>query len=178
MPSLPGVRPRWAGGHSGQAKRRSYSGRGASRSGVPYLALHPMGFSVPPRLRLERWALAPPFHPCPDSLRSPGGLSFCGTFRRNASRRRLPRVSRHHRQRRWRPVTRHRALWCSDFPPPAHAGRSGSDSPPFQNQGEYTRRAAIDKGFSVGGRPRPAGAGQAFDLPSRSFASTKPAASR
>ena len=28
-------------------------------------------------------------------------------------------------------VTRHRALWCSDFPPPA---RAGSDSPPFQNQ--------------------------------------------
>ena len=23
-----------------------------------------MGFSVPPRLRLERWALTPPFHPC------------------------------------------------------------------------------------------------------------------
>jgi hypothetical protein len=30
---------------------------------VPYLALHPMGFSMPPRLRLERWALTPPFHP-------------------------------------------------------------------------------------------------------------------
>jgi len=37
--------------------------RGAGRSEVPYLALHPMGFSVPPRLRLERWALTPPFHP-------------------------------------------------------------------------------------------------------------------
>ena len=37
---------------------------GAGCSGVPYLALHPMGFSVPPRLRLERWALTPPFHPC------------------------------------------------------------------------------------------------------------------
>jgi hypothetical protein len=35
---------------------------GAGRSGVPYLALHPMGFAVPPRLRLERWALTPPFH--------------------------------------------------------------------------------------------------------------------
>ncbi len=30
---------------------------------VSYLALHPMGFSVPPRLRLARWALTPPFHP-------------------------------------------------------------------------------------------------------------------
>jgi len=33
-------------------------------------------------------------------------------------------------------VTRHRALRCSDFPPPA---RAGSDPPPFQNQGQYTR---------------------------------------
>jgi len=40
-------------------------GDGASRSAIPYLALHLMGFSVPPRLRLERWALAPPFHPYP-----------------------------------------------------------------------------------------------------------------
>ena len=31
-------------------------------------------------------------------------------------------------------VTRHRALWCSDFPPPA---RAGSGSPPFQNQFYY-----------------------------------------
>ena len=30
---------------------------------VPYLALHPMGFSVPPRLRLGRCALTTPFHP-------------------------------------------------------------------------------------------------------------------
>ena len=31
-------------------------------------------------------------------------------------------------------VTRHRALWCSDFPPPAHAE---GDSPPFQNHSNY-----------------------------------------
>lgn len=37
-----------------------------------YLALHPMGFAVPPCLRLARWALAPPFHPYPG--RSRGGL--------------------------------------------------------------------------------------------------------
>ena len=30
---------------------------------VPYLALHPMGFAVPPRLRLGRCALTAPFHP-------------------------------------------------------------------------------------------------------------------
>ena len=44
------------------------SGAGTGRSAVPYLALHPMGFSVPPRLRLERWALTPPFHPYPAPL--------------------------------------------------------------------------------------------------------------
>jgi len=47
------------GTHSAFAKT------GAGRSVVPYLALHPMGFSVPPRLRSERWALTPPFHPYP-----------------------------------------------------------------------------------------------------------------
>src|SRR5262249_45763416 len=38
-------------------------GTETGRFRVPYLALHPTGFSVPPRLRLERWALTPPFHP-------------------------------------------------------------------------------------------------------------------
>ncbi len=100
------------------ARRMSYSGRGAGRSKVPYLALHPMGFSVPPRLRLERWALTPPFHPYPalaktvtpavgysaQAIREPlevmsvlertGRFVFCGTVRRDASRRRRPRVSR------------------------------------------------------------------------------------
>jgi len=36
--------------------------RGAGRSWVSYLALHPMGFSVPRRLRFARCALAAPFH--------------------------------------------------------------------------------------------------------------------
>ena len=41
---------------------------GASRPGVPYLALHPMGFSVPRRLRFARCALTAPFHPYPPLL--------------------------------------------------------------------------------------------------------------
>ena len=45
---------------------------GAGRSRIPYLALLPMGFSVPPRLLSERWALTPPFHPYRRFLR--GGL--------------------------------------------------------------------------------------------------------
>jgi hypothetical protein len=40
-----------------------FRGTGAGRSGIPYLALHPMGFSVPRRLRFARWSLTPPFHP-------------------------------------------------------------------------------------------------------------------
>jgi len=48
--------------------------RGAGRSEVPYLALHPMGFSVPPRLRLERWALTPPFHPYPALVAEAGAV--------------------------------------------------------------------------------------------------------
>ena len=53
---------------------------------VSYLALHPMGFAVPPRLLLERWALTPPFHPYlatgePDARR----CIFCGTFRRKVA---------------------------------------------------------------------------------------------
>ena len=78
-------------------------------------------------------------------------MIFCGTIRRDASRRRLPRVSR--RRPGWPPphyshegsaltrqVTRHRALWCSDFPPsPSLFGES--DSPPFQNREKYTPRA-------------------------------------
>jgi len=36
-------------------------------------------------------------------------------------------------------VTRHRALWCSDFPPPP-SRLGGSDSPPFQNRGDYNLR--------------------------------------
>ena len=86
--------------------RFTFAKLGAGRSGVPYLALHPMGFSVPPRLRLERWALTPPFHPYPalsrfvrlklhfpTKLERAGRFVFCGTVRRGASRHRLPRVS-------------------------------------------------------------------------------------
>src|SRR5882672_677215 len=46
---------------------RSFAGTLAHRAGpaLPsYLALHHAGFSVPPVLPPERWALTPPFHPC------------------------------------------------------------------------------------------------------------------
>ncbi|GIX49861.1 MAG: hypothetical protein KatS3mg132_055 [Limisphaera sp.] len=75
---------------------------------------------------------------------------FCGTFRRDASRRHRPRVSRAG-SRGNRGVTRHRALWCSDFPPPEPG--SGSDAPLFPNpQRIYARTVR-----SSNAGPRPAG---------------------
>ena len=59
--------------------------------------------------------------------------------------------------RRPRPVTRHRALWSSDFPPPP--SRLGeSDSPPFQNHIKYSRmvsRAGKPIRSQVAGLARP-----------------------
>ena len=48
---------------------------GAGSSRVSYLALHPKGFSEPPRLLEERWAFTPPFHPYPNSEES-GRFNF------------------------------------------------------------------------------------------------------
>ena len=36
---------------------------------VPYFVLHRIGFSVPSRSRGARWALTPPFHPCPAGVK-------------------------------------------------------------------------------------------------------------
>ena len=104
----------------------------AGRRAVPYLALHPMGFAVPRRLRFARCALTAPFHP----YRRPTEAGrrryvLCGTFRRKASPLFLPRVSPA------KPELRGIApSWCSDFPPSACAK---SDSPPSQNRGHATR---------------------------------------
>jgi hypothetical protein len=99
---------------------------------IPYLVLHPTGFSVPCRLRFTRCALTAPFHHHHASAReSDGGLSvFCGTVRRQALK---PAARVYPNRNNW--VTRRRALWSSDFPPPACAG---SDPPPFQNHPEHS----------------------------------------
>ena len=63
----------------------AFTKRGAGRSSVSYLALHPMGFAMPRCLRFARCALAAPFHHHPACAR----LSvFCGTFRRGVLKRR------------------------------------------------------------------------------------------
>ena len=51
-----------------------FRGTAAGRREVPYLALHPMGFSVPRRLRFARWSLTPSFHPYQRRLRNAGGI--------------------------------------------------------------------------------------------------------
>src|SRR5258708_6884808 len=91
----------------------AFTRRGASRSSVSYLALHPMGFSVPRRLRFERWSLTPPFHPYPEL--ASGAVCSLWHFPSGRLTPSLPACIPAILAR----VTRHRALWCSDFPPPS-----------------------------------------------------------
>ena len=83
------------------SQRKSAGFRKRSRRAGPalpsYLALHHAGFSLPPMLPPERWALTPPFHPCQTERafrRRPAGFParchraslgrryiLCGTFR-------------------------------------------------------------------------------------------------
>src|SRR3977135_2645901 len=48
---------------------------------LPYLALLPVGFAVPPVLPPSRFALTPPFLPCRRRFRGAWAVSFCCTFR-------------------------------------------------------------------------------------------------
>ena len=60
-PSSEGKRSLQRPPRSGRLRKRS---RRAGPALPSYLALHHAGFSVPPMLPPERWALTPPFHPC------------------------------------------------------------------------------------------------------------------
>jgi len=63
----------------------AFTRRGAGSPSVSNLALHPMGFAMPCRLRFTRCALTAPFHHHPACAR----LSvFCGTVRRGVLKRR------------------------------------------------------------------------------------------
>ncbi len=108
---------------------------GAGRSGVSYLALHPMGFSVPRRLLFERWALTPPFHPCRRHTTYGGGLfsvalsvemPFSIPPACIPARRSGPGYAASH------PVE----FGLSSPIPPL---RDRSDSPPFQNRVQHSR---------------------------------------
>src|SRR5882757_6354433 len=83
----------WAGDCStAQATIPEASRAGSSAS---YLVLLRMGFGMRARLLARRWALTPPFHPCPN-----GRSVFCATFRGSL------RAA----------VNGHPALWSPDFP--------------------------------------------------------------
>jgi hypothetical protein len=88
------------------------------------------------------------FSPLPGACKhAPRRYVFCGTIRQDASRHHFPRVSSANAK-----VTRHRALWCSDFPPPpGRPGRSGP--PPFQNRKKYS--VAKDKSQAAFARDSP-----------------------
>ena len=99
---------------------------GTGDSIVSYLALLPMGFSVPPRLLLERWALTPPFHPYPGPKAA--AVYFLWHSPSIPHYRDRPRVSppipgsgivRQLPKAGIGGVAWHRALWSSDFPPRA-----------------------------------------------------------
>ena len=75
--------------------------------------LHRMGFFVPPDSRPGRWALTPPFHPCPPAFAGRRSV-FCDTFRRPEFSSRPPAR-----------FTRHAAFWCPDFPLPARLAATG-----------------------------------------------------
>ena len=111
--------------------RPALAGHGAGRSRVSYLALLPTGFSVPPRLLAERWALTPPFHPCRGHTENRGGFSFCGTFRRCA----LTRPAHVYPGQ----AGLHGVAPCgvrTFLPGPAW--RDQGDSPPFQDQHKFS----------------------------------------
>ena len=59
-----------------------------SRTRGPYLALLPVGLAMRRPLPAPRWALTPPFHPCPRTRR--GRSVLCGAFRRVAPPGRYP----------------------------------------------------------------------------------------
>src|SRR5690606_10436129 len=50
------------------------NGPGAEAPRHPYSVLLPVGFAMPVPLPVPRWALTPPFHPCPRGFRNSGGL--------------------------------------------------------------------------------------------------------
>ena len=69
-----------------------------------YMVFQRVRFTLPQASLLERWALTPPFHLFPESLKRRGSFPFCGTFCCLTVVRHLP-------------VRKYAALCCPDFPP-------------------------------------------------------------
>ena len=85
------------------------------------MALHPMGFSVPRRLRFERCALTAPFHHHRHPASGTTAVCFLWHY---PSGRLAPSLPACIPSRKTEPVTRHRALWSSDFPPSCRSKRA------------------------------------------------------
>jgi len=158
--SAPGL---WPGGEYHLSARPEPGTRSAlaelkrATSNVPYLALHPMGFAVPRRLRERAVGSYPTFSPLP--VRRPDRdrpgcaqavcfLWHCPSGRLTASPPAcIPRCT----PARVQGVTRHRALRCSDFPPPGKL--PGAILRPFRNRGKCTPPGgAVQPTGSVGTR--------------------------
>ena len=112
---------------------------------IPYLALLPMGFSVPRQLPGGRWALTPPFHPCRAPLPERRRFAFLWHFPSAATfvatARVYPAVVRLAPAATGYAASRPVEFGLSS---PGARERAGSDSPPFQNRGDDSRlRAAI-----------------------------------
>src|SRR5438105_3092339 len=75
--------------------RLAFAKHGAGSSWVSYLALHPMGFSVPRRLRFARCALTAPFHH--HHRLSPKAVCFLWHFPSDGLPTGLPRISQSNR---------------------------------------------------------------------------------
>lgn len=89
------------------------------------LALLRVGFAMPPSLPSARWALTPPFHPCRAPSRGrPGGLFSVALSSKSPSPG----------------VTRHPALWSSDFPPVLPRGTHRRSSDPLRRGRPITTR--------------------------------------
>jgi hypothetical protein len=131
-------RPGIAGGLE-RPTRRLRTGRPQT---PPYLALLRAGFCLPHPLRAARCALTAPFHPYPSTwperaLPRAEGLTRGGIFSVPLSFE-LPRPG----------ITRHTALWSSDFPPPAIVSLSGQ-------MADDGRPARCNGSLILAGRSRP-----------------------
>ena len=111
-----------------------FTERGASNSWASYLALHPMGFSVPRRLRFARWSLTPPFHPYQRFLRNAGGI-FSVALSVGTIHTVTARVYLNCNSLELRGI----ALYGVRTFLPRSAERDEGDSPPFQNRGNPNR---------------------------------------
>ena len=85
-PFGPARPPSPAAGPRGDGRMRHTRDSRAGRP-VSYFVLHRMGFFVPPASRRARWALTPPFHPCPAAAGAAWRSVFCDTVRRRGLNR-------------------------------------------------------------------------------------------